>query len=322
MSASVTSPYGVRPSKVAALTVRLRSRTGPRSTGLKTDGLTARTVTCSTSGPVVVSFCSAPRPGGPRASYPASRPGRLAAARLRRRARTGVGPRRRLRRRRRRTTRDDDADDGTQVVAIAGADRRPDRAGRAAARQHGRRLDVRAVDRRRQHRAGLPRRPRGPHRAARGAGQGRHRVQLRRHPQRSRAPCRRMPTRPPSPRSSTRSRRSLAACTTVTGPDGDGNEWNLTLTTSDEATYDDVDDQYSVSGSGTLTTPDGTELRDLPRADRGAARTQRGVDQHLRLRVAHDRARRLGGDRRRPVRRRGRGRGARGDDRARARACS
>ncbi len=52
-----------------------------------------------------------------------------------------------------------------------------------------------------------------------------------------------------------------AACTSVTGPDGDGNEWNLTLSTTDEATYDDVDDQYSVTGSGTLTTPDGTDLQ-------------------------------------------------------------
>jgi hypothetical protein len=41
MRASVTSPSGVRPSKVAAFTVRLRSRTGPRLTGLKTDGVTA-----------------------------------------------------------------------------------------------------------------------------------------------------------------------------------------------------------------------------------------------------------------------------------------
>lgn len=52
-----------------------------------------------------------------------------------------------------------------------------------------------------------------------------------------------------------------AACTTVTGPDGNGNEWNVTLTTTDEARYDDVDDQYSVTGSGTLTTPDGTDVQ-------------------------------------------------------------
>jgi hypothetical protein len=52
----------------------------------------------------------------------------------------------------------------------------------------------------------------------------------------------------------------VAACTTVTGPDGDGNEWNVTLTTTEEQVYDDVDDQYSVSGSGTFTTPDGTTV--------------------------------------------------------------
>lgn len=52
-----------------------------------------------------------------------------------------------------------------------------------------------------------------------------------------------------------------AACTTVTGPDGNGNKWNVTLTTTDEARYDDVDDQYSVTGSGTLTTPDGTDVQ-------------------------------------------------------------
>src|SRR5687768_5528407 len=38
MSSSVTSPYGVRPSNVAALTVRLRSATGPSFAGAKTSG--------------------------------------------------------------------------------------------------------------------------------------------------------------------------------------------------------------------------------------------------------------------------------------------
>ena len=52
-----------------------------------------------------------------------------------------------------------------------------------------------------------------------------------------------------------------AACAGVTGTDDDGNEWNLTLTTSDDAVYDDVDDQYSVSGSGTLTTPSGADVQ-------------------------------------------------------------
>ncbi len=52
----------------------------------------------------------------------------------------------------------------------------------------------------------------------------------------------------------------VAACTTVTGPDSDGNEWDLTLTTSDEAVHDEVDDQYRISGNGTVTTPDGTAI--------------------------------------------------------------
>ena len=50
---------------------------------------------------------------------------------------------------------------------------------------------------------------------------------------------------------------TLAACTTVEGTDADGNTWDVDLTTSDDATYDDVDDQYSVSGSGTVTAPTG-----------------------------------------------------------------
>lgn len=53
---------------------------------------------------------------------------------------------------------------------------------------------------------------------------------------------------------------AVAACTSVTGPDGSGNDWNLTLTSTDDAGYEGVDDQYSTSGSGTLTTSDGTEV--------------------------------------------------------------
>ncbi len=53
---------------------------------------------------------------------------------------------------------------------------------------------------------------------------------------------------------------TIATCTTVTGPDGDGNMWDLTLTTSDEATYDDVDAQYTTSGSGTITAPNGESI--------------------------------------------------------------
>jgi hypothetical protein len=49
---------------------------------------------------------------------------------------------------------------------------------------------------------------------------------------------------------------ALGACTTVSGPDGDGNEWNLSVSTSEDATYD-VDDQLAVSASGTFTEPGG-----------------------------------------------------------------
>ena len=52
----------------------------------------------------------------------------------------------------------------------------------------------------------------------------------------------------------------IAACTTVTGADSDGNEWDLTLATTEEVVYDDVDDQYSVSGGGTITTPAGDDF--------------------------------------------------------------
>jgi hypothetical protein len=53
---------------------------------------------------------------------------------------------------------------------------------------------------------------------------------------------------------------AVAACTKVTGPDGDGNNWDVTLTSTDDPGYEGVDDQYSVSGTGTLTTPDGTTV--------------------------------------------------------------
>lgn len=54
---------------------------------------------------------------------------------------------------------------------------------------------------------------------------------------------------------------AVAACTKVTGPDGDGNTWDLTLTSTDDAGYDGVDDQYSVSGTGTITTSDGNSAQ-------------------------------------------------------------
>lgn len=50
----------------------------------------------------------------------------------------------------------------------------------------------------------------------------------------------------------------LEACTSIAGPDGDGNEWNLTLETSDDATYE-ADDQFSMSANGSLTQADGDE---------------------------------------------------------------
>jgi hypothetical protein len=53
---------------------------------------------------------------------------------------------------------------------------------------------------------------------------------------------------------------AIAACTKVTGPDSDGNKWDLTLTTTDDAGYDGVDDQYAVSGSGTFTTSGGQSV--------------------------------------------------------------
>lgn len=53
---------------------------------------------------------------------------------------------------------------------------------------------------------------------------------------------------------------AVASCTTVTGPDGDGNNWDLTLTSTDDPGYEGVDDQYSISGNGTLTTSDGTSI--------------------------------------------------------------
>jgi hypothetical protein len=53
---------------------------------------------------------------------------------------------------------------------------------------------------------------------------------------------------------------AVAACTKVTGPDGDGNDWDLTLTSTDDAGYEGVDDQYRVSGTGTLTGSNGTSI--------------------------------------------------------------
>lgn len=51
-----------------------------------------------------------------------------------------------------------------------------------------------------------------------------------------------------------------AACTDVTGSDEEGNSWDLTLTASSDAVHDDVDDQLSLSATGTFTTPDGQQV--------------------------------------------------------------
>lgn len=53
---------------------------------------------------------------------------------------------------------------------------------------------------------------------------------------------------------------AVAACTTVSGPDGDGNQWDITLATNTDALYDGVDDQYTLTASGTITTSDGTAV--------------------------------------------------------------
>jgi len=53
---------------------------------------------------------------------------------------------------------------------------------------------------------------------------------------------------------------ALSACSVIQGPDSNGSTWDVALTVSDEAVYDDVDDQYSLSGAGTLTTSDGSSF--------------------------------------------------------------
>jgi hypothetical protein len=46
----------------------------------------------------------------------------------------------------------------------------------------------------------------------------------------------------------------LAGCSTVTGSDSDGTEYDLTLDYSDELTSDVIDDQISLDLTGTITT--------------------------------------------------------------------
>lgn len=47
----------------------------------------------------------------------------------------------------------------------------------------------------------------------------------------------------------------LAECSTISDTDGDGIAWDLAMTYDDAATQDDVDDQFRLSASGTLTQP-------------------------------------------------------------------
>lgn len=49
----------------------------------------------------------------------------------------------------------------------------------------------------------------------------------------------------------------LGACTTITGEDTDGNAWDLTMTTTEDVRYDDVDDQLDLSATGTIAEPGG-----------------------------------------------------------------
>lgn len=49
----------------------------------------------------------------------------------------------------------------------------------------------------------------------------------------------------------------LAACSTISDTDDDGIAWDLTMTFDDAAAHDDVDDQFQLAASGTLTQPGG-----------------------------------------------------------------
>lgn len=51
----------------------------------------------------------------------------------------------------------------------------------------------------------------------------------------------------------------LGACTSVTGPDSDGNTWDLAVSTDETAVSDATDDQINVTASGTLTDTSGTD---------------------------------------------------------------
>lgn len=51
---------------------------------------------------------------------------------------------------------------------------------------------------------------------------------------------------------------ALAACTSVTGDDGNGNAWDVDVTTDTTVVSDATDDQINVTAAGTLTETDGT----------------------------------------------------------------
>ncbi|KAA1419590.1 hypothetical protein F0U44_14310 [Nocardioides humilatus] len=96
---------------------------------------------------------------------------------------------------------------------------------------------------------------------------------------------------------------ALGACTTIDAPDGDGNQWQLTLNYDEAATYD-VDDQLHIAASGTITSGGGdptqiyiewsnfrvganvggvTTIDTEPRSDESAAWTAIAVDRLLKV---------------------------------------
>ncbi|KAA1429388.1 hypothetical protein [Nocardioides antri] len=51
----------------------------------------------------------------------------------------------------------------------------------------------------------------------------------------------------------------LSTCTSVTGTDGEGNTWDMTVSYDDTVVSDATDDQVNVTTSGTFTDPSGSE---------------------------------------------------------------
>ncbi len=52
----------------------------------------------------------------------------------------------------------------------------------------------------------------------------------------------------------------LSSCTSVTGTDGEGNTWDMTVTSDDTAVSDATDDQVNVTASGTFADSSGAEF--------------------------------------------------------------